>query len=116
LSATPPEVAPLCLAFLSAKPAITKPLHGILEHLRLAEQLTDIIPDQSVDACGGYLPSVAGLAAAAHDQHVHTLAAVVRIASVVPHVHREATPAAAEQASKKVLAMCVAGRPLLIAL
>jgi hypothetical protein len=116
LSAAPSEVAPLCLALFATQPTITKSLHGILQDVRFAEQLAEVMPHQSVDTCGGYLASVAGLAAAAHDQHVHALAAVVRVASIVPDVHRQATPAAAEQASEKVLTTCVAARPLLVAL
>jgi hypothetical protein len=39
LRASPSEVPPMGLSFLAAQPAIAKPLHRVVEHCRLAEQL-----------------------------------------------------------------------------
>ena len=97
LSASTPEIAPMCLSFLTTEPAIAKALHRIVEHRRFAEQLTEIVPDEGINTRRGYLTSVARLSPTAHGQDVHPLAAVVHVAPVVPHTHRQPAPAATEQ-------------------
>jgi hypothetical protein len=116
LSASAAEVAPMCLALLAAEPAIAKPLHCILEHCRFAEQLTEVVPDEGVNPRRGYLASVARLSAPSIRQNVHPTAAVVGVSPVVPDVHRQPAPAAAEQPAQQILTACVAGGPLLITL
>jgi hypothetical protein len=97
LSASAAEIAPVCFALLSAEPAFAKPLHCIAEHRRFAEQLTEVIPDQGVNTSSRYLARMARLSATSVRQHVHTAAAVIRVSPIVPDVHRETAPAAAEQ-------------------
>jgi hypothetical protein len=88
LSASVAEVAPMRLALLTAEPAFAKPQHRILEHRRFAEQLTQVFPDQGVNASSRYLPRMARLSATSVRQHVHTTTAVIRVSPIVPDVHR----------------------------
>jgi hypothetical protein len=110
------QVPSLRLPLTPAEPAFAEPLHGILQHGGFTQDLAQVLPHERVDASSGYLTSVARLPPTAVGQHIHAAAAVVRIAAVVPDVHGQSTPPATQQTAEKILALCVAHGPVLIAL
>src|SRR5262249_34206023 len=73
-------------------------------------------PDESINTRSWYLARMARLSATSIRQHIHPTAAVIRVSPIVPHVHRQTAPAAAEQTAQEILTARVARRPLLVPL